>query len=87
MLQSIIAIIQCPFTKQCQNNQCFWRQRDVFGRTPWAIAYMHDKENQDKITQEHGEPYFPDLKISTLTNCLGISCPDYQGENCKTKIL
>jgi hypothetical protein len=84
---NILATIQCPVTDQCENDKCFWRQRDVFGRTPWYIAYIADRENQDKITQEHGEPYFPKLEVHTGTNYLGICCPDYKGEDIQPKII
>jgi hypothetical protein len=75
------AVLQCPWTKDCQNTRCFWKQRDCFGRKAFDALpisiYRHNEINQqDQITAQYGEPYFPEWKITVGTNCMYISCKD-----------
>ena len=66
---------QCPFTNDCQNNKCLWKQRDCLGRSVW---YVHDNpehyKQQDEITKEFGEPYFPQWRTFAGTNCMMLYC-------------
>ena len=71
------ATFNCPFTADCENDRCFWKQRDCHGRCPWAVFDNpeHDKE-QAAITEKYGDPYFPEWKIFPGTNCLMTYCVD-----------
>jgi len=70
---------QCPFTEKCQNHKCFWKQRDTHNRCAW---YVHDNPEHDAeqraITDQYGEPYFPEWKVQTGTNNLMAHCPDFK---------
>lgn len=69
---------QCPITDICQNNQCFWKQRDCYGLSPF---YYVDEDggsvsrNAD-ITVQYGEPYFPKTEGKTGTNVISVWCDD-----------
>ncbi len=71
---------QCPVSKTCANNQCFWKQRDCFGREVWVnlLTFEKDKESDSKIVETYGEPYFPEWQVSTGTNCMYLSCKDFK---------
>lgn len=77
----IIDTIQCPKTKECKNDQCFWRQRDVHKLSPF---YFNDKNGinsmdyNKKITEEFGKPYFPEMFVEVGTNCIYLFCPDFR---------
>lgn len=77
----VINHVQCHLTKLCQNDKCFWRQRDVYGRNPW---YHYQNPNQnDHIDSKFGSPYFPELKVQTGTNCITVFCEDFTWEDGK----
>ena len=77
------ATFQCPFTKDCANNRCFWKQRDCYGRCPWATALLDPEYAKlaQEITDKYGEPYFPEWVIQTGTNCLMMYCKDTKVDN------
>lgn len=72
------ASFNCPFTKDCENDSCFWKQRDCYGRCPWATAMMDPEyvKLENNIVKEHGQPYFPEWRVFTGTNCLIMYCID-----------
>lgn len=73
---------QCPVTLICKNDQCFWRQRDQFGLSPFFIVDIPEnqelKEKQRQIRETYGESYFPEHEVIVLTNVMGIKCLDYK---------
>ena len=62
---------QCPITDICKNGDCFWKQRDCYGRSPW---YNH--ENPDGDFNTFGEMKFPTITGYTGTNEIGVWCED-----------
>lgn len=79
----VVDAIQCPKTKECQNDQCFWRQRDIHGLNPFPI-YKDESgkypfiEKNNAVCEKFGRPYFPELTVSVGTNCLYLCCPDFR---------
>ena len=67
---------QCLETRKCQNNQCFFRQRDVYGLCPWDTsgfpeATKKQAEIMKMLKDEYGETIFPSLKGGSIgTNCI-----------------
>jgi hypothetical protein len=84
-MKQVVALFsfQCPITHICENDQCFWRQRDVHGLSPF---YNHNDpkglENK-KITDKHGESIFPKIYSSTGTNTITTYCEDFICKNWK----
>jgi uncharacterized protein YjhX (UPF0386 family) len=77
---------QCPLTDICENNQCFWKQRDCYGRS--AFLYFDEDytmksfiQKNEEIISKYGEPYFPTMKGSTGTNTIGLYCEDFMKED------
>jgi len=77
------ATFNCPFTQDCENERCFWKQRDCYGRSPWATAWQDPEyvKKMEEVTREHGEPYFPTWSIQTGTNCIMVYCKDTMVDN------
>lgn len=70
---------QCPWTKQCNNDRCFWKQRSTHGRCPWTLFDDPEQEQKHKdIEQAYGKPYFPEWKVQVGTNVLTAYCPDFK---------
>lgn len=69
-------VIQCQNTKVCNNNKCFWRQRDVFGLSPFFDLDPKHIKKQEEIRNKYGESYFPEWKVSVGTNCIYVTCKD-----------
>jgi hypothetical protein len=72
---------QCPLTSECQNNKCFWKQRDCFGLQPFPVYQDEDgnwpaMEKNVAIQEEFGDSYFPEHIISVGTNDMIITCKD-----------
>ena len=77
MIGAPLIMLQCPDTKGCRNERCFWWQRDNAGLNPFPAAEIYAGTYQGgEIAAKHGEPYFPELRVSVGTNCLNVSCPD-----------
>ncbi len=75
--------IQCSRTKNCQNDKCFWKQRDCYGLEPFPCYSDEDGEmpgmkKNEEVTEKYGESYFPEMSITVGTNCLYVICDDYQ---------
>jgi hypothetical protein len=81
-MERMIEVYQCSKTKECANNQCFWRQRDIFGRSPWLHSEGQEKIQHDLLVEHldasYGPVIFPKLEIGTGTNCIHIFCPDFK---------
>lgn len=67
---------QCEKTKECKNNRCYFRQRDVFGRNPFP--YTGDDDAIQKIEEEHGSVIFPSLEAKIGTNEIVIICRSFK---------
>ena len=65
---------QCPWTKQCINNRCFWRKRDRHEASVWCNPATGEGGWNPETT------FFPEWKIQTGTNCLQVYCPEYKDE-------
>lgn len=83
---TILNINTCPKVMICKNHLCFFRKRDVFGRSSWAAAYgtFHGERNymddlSDDIDNRIGkENIFPTWKSGSGTNCLNIYCENFK---------
>jgi len=74
---SVLDYFQCPKSKECANDQCFFRKRDVLGMNVWASAYWNmSKEKQKEQDKLWADMVWPDLKITPGTNCFNIYCKD-----------
>lgn len=49
---------------------------------PWYNSKNPD-QNKD-IWEKYGQPYFPEFKVHTGTNCISVSCEDFTWEDGKT---
>ena len=58
----------CPDTQVCQQNQCYFRMRDVHGLIPFWPG------DNSAVVAKYGSPRVPDLRIGLCTNAAGISC-------------
>lgn len=73
---------QCKWTNECQNNKCFWKQRDCYGLEPFP-CYIDSNgeypamEKNKKILEIYGPTYFPKFNIIAGTNAMYIKCEDY----------
>lgn len=67
---------QCPLTDLCENKDCFWKQRDCYGRNPW-----YDHKNPNKNYEKFGEMKFPTIRGYPGTNEIGLWCEDFIMEN------
>ena len=68
---------QCPKTKQCKNDECFFRQRDVYGRGAFYDEICGSKEaemKEVKIDTEHGKAIFPKMRAEVGTNEICVIC-------------
>ena len=75
----------CHCVEKCGNNQCFFRQRDHFGLSPWAVARAMPDQKQiaESLLEKYGETIFPKLEASIGTNCVYVRCLNYKvGEPC-----
>ena len=86
MKAKIIKDAQCAYTKECKNNQCYFRLRDVFDYPP----FLHDgfDEQVEKAVKRAGielpahpphgliDPLIPKFKACPVTNGIGIICYD-----------
>lgn len=82
---AIINYSQCNQVDKCQNHQCFFRQRDVFGVSPWAMAYIGEegkemRQLKDEVIQKYGEMIFPEIEATIGTNAIYVVCKDYKHE-------
>lgn len=81
-MTEIIGYSQCGKVDKCQNNQCFFRRRDVFCVNPWHIPDEKlQKENMDKhheLDAKYGEQIFPRVSASIGTNVIYVNCEDYK---------
>lgn len=70
---------QCEKTKECKNDQCFFRQRDIFGRHPFL--HLNDDalaQANIAIEKEHGQAIFPSLHAEVGTNVIIVLCKDFK---------
>ena len=70
----------CDDAHTCQNNRCFWRWRDVFGWSVWALFNSDGSVNtshSDALQVQHGEPFWPDIKCVPGTNVWYMYCRDF----------
>jgi len=69
----------CNDIHSCQNNKCYWRQRDVFGMNPWWVADPNDPANilNQEIRDQCGECYFPKIQSCVCTNDMIFYCEDF----------
>lgn len=77
-------IYQCPKTQECQNLQCFWKQRDCMGLEPFPVWFDENGncssiESNARIQEKFGDSYFPKHYVSTGTNCMHVICEDFEG--------
>ena len=71
------ATFQCPFTADCENDQCFWKQRDCYGLCPWAVFDNGEYAKElEQIVATYGRAYFPEWAIQPATNCIMMYCKD-----------
>jgi len=75
--------IQCPNTDVCRNNQCLWRQRDIFGRNLMYIPpeqFPDEAEQQAELRAEleakYGPAHFPEWTCTVGTNCVYAICQE-----------
>jgi hypothetical protein len=65
MTRKTLQTFQCPHTRDCGNDQCFWRQRDAFGYQAVTSAFMTTQQlemvqaKRDAIKDAYGDPYVP----------------------------
>ena len=83
----VSTVSKCDRVKECNNNQCFFRRRDIFGISPWAMAYKSfnpqlENDDMDKksleTTEKYGKEIFPTLDASIGTNCIYVTCRDFK---------
>ncbi len=73
----VIEAFNCPRTKDCANDKCFFRKRDIFGMSVWAIAYYGMTDEEKKIQDElWSDVLWPRLEMRIGTNCYNITCLD-----------
>lgn len=65
----------CQITAECQNNQCFYRQRDHLGLPVWHTADP-DGVKTKKVIEQYGDTIFPNIIVTHVTNCMAIHCMD-----------
>lgn len=76
---------QCSLTDICENKECFWKQRDCYGRSSFVYfdkdytTNSFEQKNEELISK-YGEPYFPTIKGYTGTNEIGLWCEDFMCE-------
>jgi len=72
---------QCPYTKECTSNQCFFKRRDCCGYQPWATAYKNQDvvDNEKRMTDRYGKVVFPEFDMGVGTNCIRIVCKSAKG--------
>lgn len=80
-----LVIYQCDLTKVCQNNKCFWKQRDCHGLSAFPVYFDEDGNmpamiKNQQISEEFGDSYFPELTVTVGTNCMYINCKDFKNE-------
>ena len=70
----------CSATHICQNDKCFWKQRDCYGLCPWVVfdETGEHEASQRNIIDKYGEAYFPEWEVCVGTNCLYCSCKDFK---------
>lgn len=79
---TMMMVFQCPITSQCNNDRCFWRQRDIHGLVAFPVWIDENgncpliKKNEE-IREQYGDSIFPEFKISVSTNCMNIKCLEY----------
>jgi len=74
---NVLDAFQCPRSKDCSNDKCFFRKRDVLGMNVWAAAYWAMDEAEQKIQNElWDDVLWPEIKIKPGTNCYNIYCED-----------
>lgn len=81
-----LVFYQCKLTQICQNDRCFWKQRDCYGLNPFPVWKSPEGnfplvEENEKIVEKYGEPYYPKFKVTVGTNTMYIICEDYCDEN------
>ena len=88
MSERVIFHFQCPLTDVCENNQCFWKQRDCYGLSAWYYDYIDESgihksslKDNTKVAQKYGKSKFPKLEVSTGTNCINVWCASFELEN------
>ena len=76
-----VAFGHCPYTKECENYQCFFKRRDCHGYSPWWNPNPDQKtiEHDNTTNNKYGEIIFPSLESSIGTNCIRIVCKNAKG--------
>jgi hypothetical protein len=73
---------KCYFVEECQNDKCFFRQRDVHGLCIWTVAYENGspefKKQQNEIPKKLGVWKYPKLVLTDGTNCMYIKCKSFK---------
>lgn len=74
-----IFTFQCQKTVECNNNNCFFRQRDIFGRPIWwhQVVSEEGMKKLKELNDKYGGATFPRFKVEIGTNCLEVFCYDF----------
>ena len=70
----------CTKVHECTRDDCFWRLRDVFGHGVWWAPSSGKPPWADRVEKALAgrQMHFPEFKVISGTNYLGIGCPSFQ---------
>lgn len=72
--------VHCPYTGECNNHQCFFKQRDYYGLSSFLSNDPEEQNKQDELREQliktYGESFWPNVRLVPSTNCMHLICKD-----------